>query len=495
MTIVESKPVLLADLIQGRRFDVPEIQRAYSFALDNSDDAEANAAGATYLKNDLWSFHCKINETDRNYFLGSIIVKSEDGFDNQAEVFDLLDGQQRVTTLSLLFNEIYRELIEDVSHEDLALEIKSSWLDFDKRLFTEPQSGWTSCLYPRRDSDRIAFELAMQGDLTDFPEGNIRDVVDDYRSFVRGIENPDELASFTNTLLHRVEMMILCVPNTAMAFQMFQTANARGTPLSQLDMFRSTVVMQAQTVLELSNEHITQLLGFLRHIEETFIKKYPSEKDRGKKIDQLMKYWLWIRRGTDAGGVSYIMRMVEDCLNHKTLIELVFDLYQHVLVWCGTEEIKGIDVSCSRIPHDNPLHPIFPKVTEGWKLFALAVRTAREFPRRGHALSSRQENMLFSLMSWWYLIEYSHNGATNTTPFRSLWASLAHRAWHHSAHCNLEWNGWNNESFEAERNSKVGDFLFQQFPLLKANNFPSMIMMQSQQWWSLANLSVAVMKV
>ena len=119
--------------------------------------------------------------------------------------------------------------------------------------------------------------------MTDFPEGNIRDVVDDYRSFVRGIENPDELASFTNTLLHRVEMMILCVPNTAMAFQMFQTANARGTPLSQLDMFRSTVVMQAQTVLELSNEHITQLLGFLRHIEETFIKKYPSEKDRGKK--------------------------------------------------------------------------------------------------------------------------------------------------------------------------------------------------------------------
>ena len=169
----------------------------------------------------------------------------------------------------------------------------------------------------------------------------------------------------------------------------------QSTPLSQLDMFRSTVVMQAQTVLELSNEHITQLLGFLRHIEETFIKKYPSEKDRGKKIDQLMKYWLWIRRGTDAGGVSYIMRMVEDCLNHKTLIELVFDLYQHVLVWCGTEEIKGIDVSCSRIPHDNPLHPIFPKVTEGWKLFALAVRTAR-ISRRGHALA-RDRKICYSV--------------------------------------------------------------------------------------------------
>ena len=30
------------------------------------------------------------------------------------------------------------------------------------------------------------------------------------------------------------------------------------------------------------------------HIEETFIGKYEVEKVRGKKSDQLMKYWLWI---------------------------------------------------------------------------------------------------------------------------------------------------------------------------------------------------------
>ena len=472
MTIVDSRPVLLANLIQGRRFDVPEIQRAYAFAIDNSDDAEANAAGATYLKNDLWSFHCKISETDRNYFLGSIIVQSDNGFDDPSEIFDLLDGQQRVTTLSLLFNEIYRQLVEDEVYEELALELKASWLDFDTDWYTEPQPGWTSCLYPRRESDRIAFQKAIQGsDLGDIPEGNIRDVVEDYRIFVSEFEDAKELAAFANTLLHRVEMMILCVPNTAMAFQMFQTANARGTPLSQLDMFRSTVVMQAQTTLQIDGEHINQLLGFLRHIEDTFIKKYEVEKVRGKKIDQLMKYWLWIRRGTDAGGVSYIMRMVEECLDHKTLVNLVFNLYQHVLVWCGTDEIQAIDESWSKIPNNNPLHPIFPKVTEGWKMFALAVGTARTFPRSERHLSARQEEMLLSLMTWWYLIEYSHNGTTNTTPFRSQWASLAHRTWHHSAHCSLEWNGWNNESFEAELDSKIGDFQFRQFPLLKGNSF------------------------
>ena len=61
----------------------------------------------------------------------------------------MLDGQQRVTTLSLLFNEIYRELVEDEDYEELALEVKSTWLDFDSDFFTAPQPGWTSCLYPR----------------------------------------------------------------------------------------------------------------------------------------------------------------------------------------------------------------------------------------------------------------------------------------------------------------------------------------------------------
>ena len=314
----------------------------------------------------------------------------------------------------------------------------------------------------------------MQGcDLTDFPEGNIRDVVGDYRRFIESVGSTEALASFTDTLLNRVEMMILCVPNTAMAFQMFQTANARGTPLSQLDMFRSTVVMQAETVLQLDTEGIDALLNLLRRIEETFINKYKEEK-RGKKIDQFMRCWLYIRRGIDTGGVSYIMKMVEDCVNYEDLLGLVFDLFQHVLVWCGDDEfrvIQPVDATASNIPNENPLHPLFPKVSEGWKMFALAVKTAGYFPRRGHILSHRQQKMLLSLMTWWYLKEYSHNGAANNTPFRSLWAALAHRAWHHSAHCKLEWDGWDNESFEAEISSKLGDFQFHEFPLLQGNSF------------------------
>ena len=140
MTIVEANSYLLRDLVRGRRFDVPEIQRPYAFSINNSDDAEASSAGATFLKNDLLSFHRGIEDTDRNYFLGSIIVQSDEGFDAEDVVFDLLDGQQRMTTLSLLFNEIYSTLVELEDWEDWAVEsIGRNWLLFDPHLFDQPE--------------------------------------------------------------------------------------------------------------------------------------------------------------------------------------------------------------------------------------------------------------------------------------------------------------------------------------------------------------------
>jgi hypothetical protein len=465
-TIVEPRSLLLADLINNRRFDVPEIQRAYAFAIDNSDDAEADSAGATFLKQDLWSFHTNVENTQRNYFLGSIIVKSETGLDDEEAIYELLDGQQRITTLSLLMNELYRKLEQFDDYEEIANEIYYSWLVFDDSIFQQPEHGWEYCLYPRRATDRAAYLSAMQGnDLEYFAEGNIRDVVQDFRNFVDNMD-ADTAGSFAATLLTRVEIMLLCVPNTAMAFQMFQTANARGTPLSQLDMFRSTVVMQALTVLNLNRAALDQLLGFLRQIEEMFIRKYENEVTRGKKIDQLMKNWLCIRRGMDAGGVSYIMRMVEECANENDLYRLVFDLWLHVETWCD-----DVEVTFATFPNVFPLNPLFPRIPQGWKLFYLAVKTASKYPRAEHGLSELQERKLLDLMNWWYIIRYCHDAENSFQAFRDAWAQVAHRTWHHTVTCNIPFDGWDDDSFDQEFNEKIGDFEFVAFPTLPPNSF------------------------
>jgi len=218
--------------------------------------------------------------------------------------------------------------------------------------------------------------------------------------------------------------------------------------------------MQCRTQLNLPEDGVRRILHALRDIETMFTEKYDTEDKRSKSIDKFMKYWIWIRRGSDSGGVSYIMKMVEECDDRQSLTYLVTDLLNHVKVWC-----EEVDVTFSSLPPYTPLHPLFPKITDGWKMFYLSIRTAARYPRVGYQLTVAQQRRLLNLMMWWYLKDFTHSGATNPTPFRSSWAALAHRTWHHNVMCTLEWAGWDNDAYAEELEQKIGGFNFTGFPM------------------------------
>jgi len=61
--------------------------------------------------------------------------------------------------------------------------------------------------------------------------------------------------------------------------------------------------MQCRTQLNLPEDGVRRILHALRDIETMFTEKYDTEDKRSKSIDKFMKYWIWIRRGSDSGGV------------------------------------------------------------------------------------------------------------------------------------------------------------------------------------------------
>lgn len=79
---------LLSSFIEGNKvqFIIPVYQRNYDWLLENCDQ----------LFNDL----VKLNQSDRpTHFFGSIVTSSADGYGFNRLV---IDGQQRLTTISLL---------------------------------------------------------------------------------------------------------------------------------------------------------------------------------------------------------------------------------------------------------------------------------------------------------------------------------------------------------------------------------------------------------
>ena len=95
----------LRELVCGRRIIVPPIQRQYAW---NVGDTAKNptTSQSTKLTEDLENFVELFREgRSRSYFLGNIIAvaESERPMESEETVWDLLDGQQRITSLSLLF--------------------------------------------------------------------------------------------------------------------------------------------------------------------------------------------------------------------------------------------------------------------------------------------------------------------------------------------------------------------------------------------------------
>lgn len=90
-----SKPNI-GELFTGRKYRVPKYQRAFSW---NKEKAEQ-------------FFYDIFNKNNEDYFLGSILLNKN------GDSYDIIDGQQRLTTISLFFLALYFVYRMNVNAED-----------------------------------------------------------------------------------------------------------------------------------------------------------------------------------------------------------------------------------------------------------------------------------------------------------------------------------------------------------------------------------------
>ncbi|UOT04485.1 DUF262 domain-containing HNH endonuclease family protein [Rhodococcus opacus] len=95
---IESEDIDIESLLSGRYFSIPRFQRPYSWDEENIQD----------LWNDV------ISSKGEDYFIGSMVV-----FKQGKQEFGVVDGQQRLTTITILLCAI-RDSFASLGEEDLA---------------------------------------------------------------------------------------------------------------------------------------------------------------------------------------------------------------------------------------------------------------------------------------------------------------------------------------------------------------------------------------
>jgi len=286
-TISVNKQNVLELLSTGRAkpFVIPEYQRPYAWTDEQIET----------LFEDIWEFATTIGGLKNNgsYFLGSIV-----SFENENGEQEIIDGQQRITSLFLLLRAIYTKLVKgDDANTDAARNFIGKIEPAIWR--TDNLTGkvdYSDILLTSKVVDNAGNEILRK--ILETGEADIK--ADDnysknYLQFQKLYdkhcsESPLQIYDFIYALLNQAILLPIGADSQDTALTIFSTLNNRGLPLSDADIFKAKIY-----------NHLKE------EEKESFIAQWKSlEKEAAEaneSIQRLFYYYMFFLRAKE-GDVS-----------------------------------------------------------------------------------------------------------------------------------------------------------------------------------------------
>lgn len=230
------QPLKAAEINLGKLFTddydfvIPEYQRPYAWGEEES----------MQLLSDLQS--ALERDTQEPYFLGSIVL-IKDAAGARSEV---IDGQQRLTTLTLLI-AVLRDLVENPAlRADIHKFIEEPAIEWDERparprLVLRPRDAQFFRDYVQTDG-ATAELVAISDNLTSTDSQRyLRDNARALRADLASREQ-EELQRLYKMMAKRTYVVTVSTPDLNSAYRIFSVMNARGLPLSPPDIFKSQII-------------------------------------------------------------------------------------------------------------------------------------------------------------------------------------------------------------------------------------------------------------
>lgn len=328
-----NKQTVLQLLTSGQDipFVIPEYQRPYSW----SDDEIIT------LFEDLWEFSVERTQPDgaKNYFLGCVVSYEENG-ERQ-----IIDGQQRITSLFLLLRAVFTMLEKDDNQID---EVKNFISKIKPALWKENE------MTGKEDRSNILLRSEV---VTDSGNEILRRILEtgvadakakdnyskNYNKFIelyqeKAVTSGMQLFHFVLALLNYSILLPITADDQETALTIFNTLNNRGLPLSDADIFKSYIYKKLDDVGK-----------------KDFIQKWKKlETDAskvGESIQSLFYYhmfYLRAREEDDKSTTPGVRKYYLDKKYNRLTLEVMKDLAQSLHLWevvNGREAVDGEDWS------------------------------------------------------------------------------------------------------------------------------------------------------
>jgi len=388
------------ELLKGMKYSIDYYQREYKWQtkqveellddltnrfLEDHDDSNPREAVASY----------------GHYFLGSVVVSNKKG-----QKF-VIDGQQRLTTLTLLLiflHNVQREREEKVEIADMIFSVR-----FGKKSFNLD--------VPERQDVMEALFTEMDFDATEKAE-SIRNILARYRDIEAHFpeEIKDEtLPFFIDWLIENVHLVEIVAYNDDDAYTIFETMNDRGLSLSPTDMLKGFLLANitdetkrttaAQTwkkcSQELSEINTDEVADFFKAwLRSQYANSIRERKKHAKPqdFDRLgTEFHRWVRDHKDAMG----LKRSDDFYNF-IVRDMDFYARQYRLIRNGSREYTP--------PYEDLFHLAQLGFTLQYPILLAALKTEddeKTIERKLRIVAAFIENLLARRIWNWHSISYS----------------------------------------------------------------------------------------
>jgi len=310
----------------NEHYHVPKYQRSFSWRKAN------------------WAqLFDDINDNEAGHFIGSIICI--DAHKNHSPghelIYEVIDGQQRLTTISLLMAAVYKKINEAITIaeqdgsldadviDDLKGKSRGIRLQLFKRIRSEyssqegiistPKTKFVLRVNPSSQNSNLEdylFVISECGALNydfDCPShfGN-RLIAKAYRYFQEVI--PDALDALETLLekINQLQLVHISIDSHSNAFRLFETLNNRGTPLTAIDIIKNKMLSELEDQLHVHVDDAYDqwqiMLEDIDGVEDRFLRQFYNAFKHKNKIGQKS----FPSKATSSTLISIYEGMIED---------------------------------------------------------------------------------------------------------------------------------------------------------------------------------------
>lgn len=258
---------------------LPHFQREYAWEKDNWQ----------MLLKDVFSIYEVYNEDNPpEHFMGALVVINDGTRNGTVPVFRLVDGQQRLTTISLLFHAL-GTLVQD-SDPRLYKRIQKMLLNED-----EPGLLYFKLLPTKKYGDQISY-LAILRNQPISPQLDSK-IPQAYTYFLKELTTRHQQASFDPNQLFLVlanclQVVFIDLNHNERPYEIFESLNHKGKILTQADLVRNYIAMKLPEVTQTNVFEI-----YWSPIEEMLQERRTVGRSRLGELTAFLRHYMAYRTG------------------------------------------------------------------------------------------------------------------------------------------------------------------------------------------------------